>query len=688
MYGAYKARATAVNVNYRYVEDELRYVLDNAGAHDDRLPVDLRAAARRRPRPPAAAAPPDPDPRRLGRGAPPRRRRVGGVPRRRVRGAARPALHRRRSLRALHRRDDGHAEGRPLAPRGRLLQRTRRQHSRLRPHRHRTTSSASTWPWGSAGARSSPCPSCTAPGSGRRSTRSTAAARSSSRRRRDASTRTAVWRTVERHKPEQIMIVGDAFARPLLAALEEHRYDVSSIRVVTSTAAVLSKTVKDELHGASCPTPMLLESVGGSELGLQAMSYDTDSGQAGIPAYQLRDNTVLLTEDLSAHHSARAATGLGWIASTGHLPLGYLGDEAKTRRTFPVIDGVRHAVGGDRGALPAGRSRPLPRPRVRLHQHRRREGLRRGGRAHRQEPPGDLRRAGRRHEGRALGPAGHRRRVPQAGADARPTSAALRAHCAAHLADYKIPTRDRRRPRDRAQPERQARLCLGRVVRRRKTAIGDSTMRTPICDLLGIELPDLRLHPLPRRRRRGLQGRRLRRPRRRRLPARAARGRAQVDRRARRRPALRRRHRHPRQVRGHGRGRPEEARGDAAGGDPAAAPPASSTRSSPSTACRSCPRARSRSSELLGWTAATATPQVDVALRHPKVRLIANALGTPPPESSTQIHDSGRLVAALCGAAKQARVAQGRGRRHHHRAGLRGRRSHRRRSAASCCGPR
>ncbi len=58
--------------------------------------------------------------------------------------------------------------------------------------------------------------------------------------------------------------------------------------------------------------------------------------------------------------------------------------------------------------------------------------------------------------------------------------------------------------------------------------------------------------------------------------------------------------------------------------------------------------------ELLGWTAATATPQVAVALRHPKVKLIANALGTPPQEVIDDIHAHGRLVAALCGAAKQA----------------------------------
>jgi len=58
--------------------------------------------------------------------------------------------------------------------------------------------------------------------------------------------------------------------------------------------------------------------------------------------------------------------------------------------------------------------------------------------------------------------------------------------------------------------------------------------------------------------------------------------------------------------------------------------------------------------QLLGWTAATATPQVEVALKHPKVKLIANALGTPPAEIIEQIHKTGRLVAALCGAGKQA----------------------------------
>jgi NAD(P)H-dependent flavin oxidoreductase YrpB (nitropropane dioxygenase family) len=58
--------------------------------------------------------------------------------------------------------------------------------------------------------------------------------------------------------------------------------------------------------------------------------------------------------------------------------------------------------------------------------------------------------------------------------------------------------------------------------------------------------------------------------------------------------------------------------------------------------------------QLLGWTAATATPQVEVALKHPKVKLIANALGTPPGDIIDEIHGSGRLVAALCGSKKHA----------------------------------
>jgi NAD(P)H-dependent flavin oxidoreductase YrpB (nitropropane dioxygenase family) len=59
--------------------------------------------------------------------------------------------------------------------------------------------------------------------------------------------------------------------------------------------------------------------------------------------------------------------------------------------------------------------------------------------------------------------------------------------------------------------------------------------------------------------------------------------------------------------------------------------------------------------QLLGWTEATATPQVEIALQHPKMTLIANALGTPPKDMIDHIHAEGRKVAALCGSPSQAR---------------------------------
>jgi NAD(P)H-dependent flavin oxidoreductase YrpB (nitropropane dioxygenase family) len=67
------------------------------------------------------------------------------------------------------------------------------------------------------------------------------------------------------------------------------------------------------------------------------------------------------------------------------------------------------------------------------------------------------------------------------------------------------------------------------------------------------------------------------------------------------------------------------------------------------------PDGETRTGQLLGWTAATATPQVEIALKHDKVALIANALGTPPPDIIAEIRDAGRLVAALCGSPEQAR---------------------------------
>ena len=66
-----------------------------------------------------------------------------------------------------------------------------------------------------------------------------------------------------------------------------------------------------------------------------------------VPAYQLRDNSVVLSADRTRVLTP-GADEVGWIATKGHLPLGYLADPERTRETFPVIDGVRYCLGGDR----------------------------------------------------------------------------------------------------------------------------------------------------------------------------------------------------------------------------------------------------------------------------------------------------------------------------------------------------
>jgi fatty-acyl-CoA synthase len=235
------------------------------------------------------------------------------------------------------------------------------------------------------------------------------------------------------------MIVGDAFARPLLAALRERRYDLSAVRVVGSTAAVLSPAVRRELATLLPDGTMFLESIGGSEMGLQAMSYDTESGHPGLPAYQLRDNTVLLSADRS-RVLGPGTDEVGWTATKGHLPLGYLGDPEKTRQTFPVVDGVRYCVGGDRGRyLPDGRVLFLGREAVCINTG--------GEKVFAEEVERIVKSHPAVYDALVVGVASARwgqevtAVVSINPGSATPTIEELRSHCAAQLADYKLPKR-------------------------------------------------------------------------------------------------------------------------------------------------------------------------------------------------------------------------------------------------------
>ena len=161
-----------------------------------------------------------------------------------------------------------------------------------------------------------------------------------------------IWSTVEREQVNFLLIVGDAFARPLLDELERptggHRYDLSCLTVVLSGGAPLSANLKDEFL-RHLPTLMIVDGLGSSEAGGQ-VSHVSTGGGATTGTFEITPGNVVLSADLDRVLEP-GDPEVGWLAKTGRLALGYLGDAEKTARTYPVVDGVRYAVPGDRARL-------------------------------------------------------------------------------------------------------------------------------------------------------------------------------------------------------------------------------------------------------------------------------------------------------------------------------------------------
>jgi 3-oxocholest-4-en-26-oate---CoA ligase len=154
-----------------------------------------------------------------------------------------------------------------------------------------------------------------------------------------------VVRTIERERVMTVTVVGDAMARPLLAAVEKGTADVSSLAVVANGGALLTPYVKQRLVEA-LPNAVVIDGVGSSETGAQ-MSHLSTTGAVSTGTFNAGPDTFVAAEDLgSLLHPGH--DGMGWLAQRGYVPLGYKGDATKTAATFPVIDGVRYAVPGDR----------------------------------------------------------------------------------------------------------------------------------------------------------------------------------------------------------------------------------------------------------------------------------------------------------------------------------------------------
>ena len=177
-----------------------------------------------------------------------------------------------------------------------------------------------------------------------------------------------------RERVTGLQVVGDPFARPLLEELESGDYDLSALRTLLSGGATLSAAVKARFT-ALLPRLRIIDVLGSSETGRQALDQTVaETAPSGPSVHTLSAttaagpephrgggdaggfvpsaDTVVLSEDRTRRLSPGDAE-VGWLAQRGRVPLGYLGDPGKTRATFPVIDGVRHAVSGDRVRLQA-----------------------------------------------------------------------------------------------------------------------------------------------------------------------------------------------------------------------------------------------------------------------------------------------------------------------------------------------
>jgi acyl-CoA synthetase (AMP-forming)/AMP-acid ligase II len=161
---------------------------------------------------------------------------------------------------------------------------------------------------------------------------------------------TEVWRLVAREQANYIIIVGDAFARPLLDALnspEGRALDVSSLHVVLSGGAILSPSLK-RAFVERLPALLVVDGYGASETGGQGQSVFVAGGDVPTALrFRVGDDTQVLGPDL---HPVGVGV-VGRLARRGYIPLGYYKDDAKSAATFPVVDGVRWAVPGDHAVV-------------------------------------------------------------------------------------------------------------------------------------------------------------------------------------------------------------------------------------------------------------------------------------------------------------------------------------------------
>ncbi len=154
-----------------------------------------------------------------------------------------------------------------------------------------------------------------------------------------------------REQVGSLLIVGDAFARPLVDELGRSARDLSHLRLLMTGGAILSPSLKRQLQ-ALLPGLRILDVLGSSETGRHGVSVSGAGADSEPGVFGASDTTIVLDETRS-RPLRPGEDAIGWLAQRGRVPQGYLGDRSKTEATFPVIAGEVHAVAGDRARLRA-----------------------------------------------------------------------------------------------------------------------------------------------------------------------------------------------------------------------------------------------------------------------------------------------------------------------------------------------
>jgi acyl-CoA synthetase (AMP-forming)/AMP-acid ligase II len=164
----------------------------------------------------------------------------------------------------------------------------------------------------------------------------------------------AVWAAISEYRIATISITGDAMAIPLIDALREREYDLSALVAIASTAAVFSPAVKDQLFEL-LPNLFVSEAVGSSEGGFNGMRLVEKGKTAGDGLINVAPGPDTIVIDAVTLAPVEPGT-VGLLARGGNVPLGYYNDPEKSAATFLVVDGKRFSVPGDSARLELDRT--------------------------------------------------------------------------------------------------------------------------------------------------------------------------------------------------------------------------------------------------------------------------------------------------------------------------------------------